>query len=65
MAIDRIQTAIRFTEETMLKIAYIARKNHRSLNAELAFLAQNCIEKFESEYGEIQLSDEEKNKYRR
>ena len=64
LATNKIQTGIRFTEETLLKITYIAKKNHRSLNAQLEFIIQNCIEKFEAEKGEIILSDEEKLKYR-
>ena len=64
MATDRIQTGIRFTEEMLLKIAYIAKKSHRSLNAQLEFLVQNCIDEFESEKGTIILSDQDKQKYR-
>lgn len=65
MATEKIQTGIRFTEDMLLKITYIAKKNHRSLNAQLEYLAQNCIEEFESEKGEIVLSETDRQKYRK
>ncbi len=64
MATGKIQTGIRFTEDMLLKISYIAKKNHRSLNAQLEFLTQSCIEEFESEKGEILLTEEDMTKYR-
>ena len=64
MATNKIQTGIRFTEEMLLKITYIAKKKHRSLNAQLEFITQNCIDEYELEKGEIQLSEEDKLKYR-
>lgn len=65
MATEKIQTGIRFTEELLLKITYIAKKNHRSLNAQLEYLAQNCIDDFEAEKGEIRLSEKDRLKYKR
>lgn len=65
MATEKIQTGIRFTEDMLLKITYIAKKNHRSLNAQLEYLAQNCIEEFELEKGEIVLSETDRQKYRK
>ena len=59
MATDKIQTGIRFREETLRKITYIAKKNHRSLNAQLEHLAQECIDEYEKEHGEIVLTAEE------
>lgn len=56
MATDKIQTGIRFTEETLKKITFIAKKQRRSLNAQLEFLAETCIEKYEAENGEIIIS---------
>lgn len=64
MATEKIQTGIRFTEDMLLKITYIAKKNHRSLNAQLEYLTQNCIDAFELEKGEIELSEEDRLKYR-
>jgi hypothetical protein len=60
MPTDRIQTGIRFSPETLLKIAHIAKQNHRSLNAQLEFITQHCIDEYEREKGEIALSDEER-----
>ena len=58
MATTKIQTGIRFEPEVLGKIAYIAKKNCRSLNAQLEFLTQKCIEQYEKEHGEILLPEE-------
>jgi len=60
MATDKIPTGIRFKEEMLTKIKYIAKRNQRSFNAQLEFLAQECIEYYEKEYGEIQIRDEQR-----
>ena len=65
LATDKIQTGIRFKEEMLLKISYIAKKNCRSLNAQLEFLSQKCIEEYELDNGTIQISDEGKFLYRK
>ncbi|MCL2367673.1 MAG: hypothetical protein FWC72_01630 [Oscillospiraceae bacterium] len=65
MATDKIPSGVRFEEDMLLKMAYIAKRNRRSLNAQLEFLAQTCIEEYEAENGEIQISDEDREKYRR
>lgn len=57
MATDKIQTGIRFTEEMLSKMAYIAKKNHRSLNAQLEHLSQKCIDEYEASHGEIDISE--------
>ena len=59
MATDRIQTGIRFPETLLRKITYIAKKDHRSLNAQLEHLAQECVDAYEREHGEIMLPEEE------
>ena len=41
------------------KIAYIAKKNKRSMNAQVEYLVQQCIEEYEAGHGEIPLYDEE------
>ena len=53
MATDKIQTGIRFREEMLKKITYIAKKNHRSLNAQLEHLTQECIDAYEQQHGKI------------
>ena len=60
MATTKIQTGIRFEEEMLNKITYIAKKNRRSLNAQLEFLTQQCIEEYELENGEIRIDDKNK-----
>ena len=59
MATNKIQTGIRFEPELLYKISRVAKANMRSLNAQLEFLAQNCVKEYESENGEIVLSEEE------
>lgn len=58
MATNRIQTGIRFEPELLYKIAEIAKINKRSLNAQLEFLAEECVKKYESENGEIKIDEE-------
>lgn len=41
-------------DETLLdKIRVIAEKNKRSINAQIEYLIQQCVEEFEAEHGEI------------
>ena len=58
MPTNKIQTGIRFEPELLYKIAYIAKQNKRSLNAQLEYLAQNCVKEFEKENGVIPADDE-------
>ena len=48
MAADRVQSTIRFRKEILRKISCIAKKNCRSLNEQLEFLALSCIEEYEN-----------------
>lgn len=50
---NRIQTGIRFDAELLYKISFIAKQNKRSLNAQLEYLAQKCVDKYEDENGKI------------
>ncbi len=59
MATNRIQTGIRFEPELLYKITDVAKANKRSLNAQLEFLAEECVKKHEAENGEI-IIDENK-----
>lgn len=59
MATNKIQTGIRFEPELLYKISKVAKENKRSLNAQLEFLAQNCVKEYESENGEIKVSEED------
>lgn len=55
MATDKIQTGLRLKSNELSKIAYIAKRQRRSLNAQLEFIVQECIEDYEAKYGEITL----------
>lgn len=59
MATNKIQTGIRFEPELLYKISKVAKANKRSLNAQLEFLAQQCVKEYEGENGEIKISDDE------
>ena len=59
MPTSRVQSAIRFEAELLAKITYIAKRNKRSLNGQLEFLAQECVEKYEKEVEEIPVSDDD------
>lgn len=65
MATDKIQTGIRFTEDMLIKITYIAKKNHRSLNGQLEYITQNYINEYEKRFGVIQVDDEDRANYRK
>ena len=58
MATNKIQTGIRFDPELLYKIAYIAKDNKRSLNAQLEYLAQDCVKEYEKENGSIPVDEE-------
>lgn len=58
MATNKIQTGIRFEPELLYKITQVAKRNKRSLNAQLEFLAQNCVRDFENENGEIPVDED-------
>ena len=60
MTIDKIQTGIRFEPEMLAKITHISKRNRRSLNAQLEFLVQQCIEEYELEKGKIQITDDDR-----
>ncbi len=59
MATNKIQTGIRFTPELLYKITFISKKNMRSLNAQLEYLAQTCVEEYEKNHGEIPIDEKE------
>ncbi len=58
MATNKIQTGIRFEPELLYKIAQVAKANKRSLNAQLEFLAQNCVKEYERQNGEIPVDED-------
>ena len=62
MPTDKIPTGVRFEEDMLLKLTYIAKKERRSFNNQMEYIAQLFIEEYEEDYGEIQISDEERSK---
>ena len=58
MATNKIQTGIRFEPELLYKITRIAKENKRSLNAQLEYLAQQCVREFEAKNGTIPVDEE-------
>lgn len=58
MATNKVQTGIRFEPELLYKIAYVAKENKRSLNAQLEFLAQSCVKEYEEANGVIPVDEE-------
>lgn len=58
MATNKVQTGIRFEPELLYKITYVAKENKRSLNAQLEYLAQECVKAFEETNGVIPVNDE-------
>ena len=59
MATNKVQTGIRFEPELLYKISYVAKDNKRSLNAQLEYLAQNCVKEYERINGTIPVDEEE------
>ena len=58
MATNKVQTGIRFEPELLYKITQVAKVNKRSLNAQLEYLAQVCVEEFEHKNGKIPVDEE-------
>ena len=58
MATNKVQTGIRFEPELLYKITHVAKDNKRSLNAQLEYLAQQCVKDFESANGPIPIDEE-------
>lgn len=58
MATNKIQTGIRFEPELLYKITQVAKDNKRSLNAQLEYLAQECVKQFELEHGSIPVDED-------
>ena len=58
MATNKVQTGIRFEPELLYKIAYVAKDNKRSLNAQLEYLALSCVKEFEAANGPIPVDED-------
>lgn len=53
MATAKIQTGTRIEEKAYKKLLYMAKKQKRSLNAEIEYAIEQAIERFEKENGPI------------
>jgi len=53
LATAKIQTGLRLEEEMLRKITYIAKRQMRSLNAQIEFAVLQCIEEYETTVGKI------------
>jgi hypothetical protein len=59
MSTQKKQTGIRFEPELLYKISFVAKQNKRSLNAQLEYLAQECVQEYERNHGSISVDDNE------
>lgn len=59
MATNKIQTGLRLEPEILKKATWIAKKQKRSLNAQLEFAVQQCVEAYEAEHGPISMENED------
>ncbi len=57
MKTQRIQTGIRFEPDLLYKISFVAKQNKRSLNAQLEYLAQICVNEYEEKNGTITVDE--------
>lgn len=52
--------SLRFDEETLHKLHYIADYEGRSANGQINFMVRNLIERFEEKHGEIPINKKKK-----
>jgi len=57
MATDKIQTGLRLQQPVLEKITFIAKKEHRSLNAQIEYIVQEYIEQYEEKHGNIEINE--------
>ena len=58
MPTSKIPTGLRLEGETLAKITYISKLNHRSFNNQMEMLILEYIKKFEAENGPIPFDDD-------
>ena len=59
MATNKIQTGLRLEEPALIKITAIAKRERRSLNAQLEYAVQKFIAEYESINGFVSPPEEE------
>lgn len=57
MAVSKIQTGLRISEETYAKLKTLSVKENRSLNNLVEYIIQKYLDDFEKSNGSIPLSD--------
>lgn len=62
MPTAKIQTGLRLEQKLLKKMTYIAKKQRRSLNAQIEFAVQELIDAYEKQYGVIEILDDEAEK---
>ncbi len=65
MTTDKIYASVRLPVNLYKKMVYIAKMNYRSFSSEMNQIVKKCIREYETEHGEILLSESEKNYYRK
>ena len=56
MATSKVQTGLRLEEAMLNKMTLIAKRQKRSLNAQIEFAVQEYIEKYEKDNGEVDIN---------
>ena len=59
MTTTKIQTGLRLEPDILKKTTWIAKKQKRSLNAQLEFVVQQSVEEYESAHGPIPIEFED------
>ena len=59
MATDKIQTGLRLQRSVLEKITAIAKREHRSLNAQMEHAVQKYIDEYEAIQGAVPVHSEE------
>lgn len=60
MPVIKVTTALRLEEDAHIKITYIAKRKKRSLNAQLEYLVDRCIEEYEAKNGAIEIQEDQR-----
>lgn len=55
---EKRQFTIRIDDDILNKIGYIAKKNKRSLNAQVEYTLEKCVTDYEKEHGPIPYQEE-------
>lgn len=63
MRVFKIQVGLRLEPDDAEKISFMARKNKRSFNSQIEFIAQESIKQYEKENGKIKTSSAEQNRH--